>query len=82
MRTIKTYRKVGAFYIAWEEDLSASICNRQLGRASIVSEQPTIRSELIRGIRVDDKQNQRVSFKLRPAARSVPASRARRLYAI
>jgi hypothetical protein len=22
MRTIKTYRKVGAFYIAWEEDFS------------------------------------------------------------
>jgi hypothetical protein len=22
MRSIKTYRKVGAFYIAWEEDLS------------------------------------------------------------
>ena len=25
MRTIKTYRKVGAFYIAWEEDFSTSI---------------------------------------------------------
>jgi hypothetical protein len=25
MRTIKTYRKVGAFYIAWEEDLSTPI---------------------------------------------------------
>jgi hypothetical protein len=25
MRTIKTYRKVGAFYIAWEADLSTSI---------------------------------------------------------
>jgi len=25
MRTIKTYRKVGAFYIAWEADFSTSI---------------------------------------------------------
>ena len=25
MPTIKTYRKVGAFYIAWEEDFSTSI---------------------------------------------------------
>jgi hypothetical protein len=25
MRTIKTYRKVGAFYIAWEEDFSTVI---------------------------------------------------------
>jgi hypothetical protein len=25
MPTIKTYRKVGAFYIAWEEDLSIPI---------------------------------------------------------
>jgi hypothetical protein len=24
MRTIKTYRKVGAFYIAWEEDFATS----------------------------------------------------------
>jgi hypothetical protein len=25
MRTIKTYPKVGAFYIAWEEDFARSI---------------------------------------------------------
>ena len=25
MRTIKTYRKVGAFYIAWEADFATSI---------------------------------------------------------
>jgi hypothetical protein len=25
MRTIKTYRKVGAFYIAWEADFTTSI---------------------------------------------------------
>ena len=29
MPTIKTYRKVGAFYIAWEEDFSTSILTRQ-----------------------------------------------------
>jgi len=30
MRTIKTYRKVGAFYIAWEEDLSTVIDETKL----------------------------------------------------
>jgi hypothetical protein len=29
MRTIKTYRKVGAFYIAWEEDFSTVIGTRR-----------------------------------------------------
>jgi hypothetical protein len=28
MQTIKTYRKVGAFYIAWEADFSTSIRTR------------------------------------------------------
>ena len=45
MPTIKTYRKVGAFYIAWEEDFSTSIRIRSisalfLGFAELSHPQP------------------------------------------
>jgi hypothetical protein len=40
MRTIKTYRKVGAFYIACEEDFSTSI---RAGLPNVASDYATIR---------------------------------------
>ena len=41
MRTIKTYRKVGAFYIAWEADFSTSIRSVVIGIDTSFTDTPS-----------------------------------------